>query len=415
MFAVGLNTKERVCVHKLRKMFKLQENKDRYNYTNKPNNISTYNTHFLHKIEKTREIISALDEVLKKPPATIKQNSINAAGSRFHRNLLIDKIDNLSETYKINIAEYLIEKNNEKFFEMITSENYTIQVDNIISTISEIIDELPETNSSKKDLMAQIHQILKINLEIELTHSHLRANTDDYCAECKKPLSILSSTSELVCEECGTVTKLVGVIFENSQFYNQDGQKTKHGYYMPMRHYGAWRERIHAEEKKTFPPEDLRKIQQHLNGNNIYRNNLDCEKMRNCLKNCGLTQYNDNTSLLVTIFTKGQKIPPKFTNEENKIILMKFNEAINLYKTIKHEDSLKRPHYPYIYYKICEDTFDPASAKDEKERESFREKIKILDWIYLQSKETVVKNDKIYREICEKSDGYLKYRPTKIG
>jgi hypothetical protein len=75
---------------------------------------------------------------------------------------------------------------------------------------------------------------------------------------------------------------------------------------------------------------------------------------------------------------------------------------MSLYEQVATEGGNK-PYYPYFIYKLYEDEFkdDPA-------------KLRILEYIHLQSKDTVTKNDIIYRSIAELAppeDGIV-YRPT---
>jgi len=39
---------------------------------------------------------------------------------------------------------------------------------------------------------------------------------------------IQANTSELLCIKCGEIHTLIGSVFEDSQFYNQEGNRYKH-------------------------------------------------------------------------------------------------------------------------------------------------------------------------------------------
>jgi hypothetical protein len=58
---------------------------------------------------------------------------------------------------------------------------------------------------------------------------------------------------------------------------------------------------------------------------------------------------------------------------------------MKLYDMVNPEGGNK-PYYPYFIYKILEEMF-----KDNAE------KSRLLDYIHLQSRETVIKNDKYYQ------------------
>ena len=63
-------------------------------------------------------------------------------------------------------------------------------------------------------------------------------------------------------------------------------------------------------------------------------------------------------------------------------------------------DRQNKPYYPYFIYKILENMFCKSS------------KIRILECIHLQSRETVIDNDLIYEKICDSSNGEFTFKPT---
>ncbi len=84
---------------------------------------------------------------------------------------------------------------------------------------------------------------------------------------------------------------------------------------------------------------------------------------------------------------------------------MRFNKAMRLYDIVVPGGGNK-PYYPYFIYKIMEYEFRNKP-----------EKLRLLDFIHLQSRETVIKNDKLFKRMCEladKNDG-LVYEPTDPG
>jgi hypothetical protein len=66
-------------------------------------------------------------------------------------------------------------------------------------------------------------------------------------------MAIDAARSELRCRdvECGAIRELVGTVFDDSQFYSQEGQKAKSGTFNPNRHFQFWWTHILARE-----PED---------------------------------------------------------------------------------------------------------------------------------------------------------------
>jgi hypothetical protein len=123
--------------------------------------------------------------------------------------------------------------------------------------------------------------------------------------------------------------------------------------------------------------------------------------MRKILKDPSvkLTCLYDNTPLLVKTF--GGEPPPTLSYSERRIVSIKFNKLMELYNEIVPCGN--NPYYPYFIYKILERLFPQG-----------HEKRCILDYIHLQSRDTVIKNDNIYKEICKLSnpEDELVYVPT---
>lgn len=72
----------------------------------------------------------------------------------------------------------------------------------------------------------------------------------DRCPACGGDMAVDAGRSELRCcdAECGTIRELVGTVFDDSQFYSQEGQKAKSGTFNPNRHFQFWWSHILARE-----------------------------------------------------------------------------------------------------------------------------------------------------------------------
>ena len=87
-------------------------------------------------------------------------------------------------------------------------------------------------------------------------------------------MSIDSYLSAMVCEKCGMINEMLGTVFEDDQFYYQEGNRSKHGTYDPSKHCKFWVERIQARENTEIPSEiiEIIKIIEIINSKtpNIY-------------------------------------------------------------------------------------------------------------------------------------------------
>jgi hypothetical protein len=203
--------------------------------------------------------------------------------------------------------------------------------------------------------------------------------------------------SKLTCNICGNVYKLVGSSYTES---SENTTKVKSSGY-DIKHYKYWMERIQANGEKTIPQDKYDKIELFIKRNNILKCNINCVLMRKILKDPSvkLTSLYDNAPLLVKLF--GGTPPPTLTYAEQRIVSIKFNKLMELYNEIVPCGN--NPYYPYFIYKILERLFPPN-----------HEKRYILDYIHLQSRDTVIKNDITYKEMCKmaKPEDDLVYVPT---
>jgi hypothetical protein len=243
-----------------------------------------------------------------------------------------------------------------------------------------------------------------LSIADSLTPYNHTNKTDYETCTCGAKMIVAPISSELFCpnDECGEIRVLHGTVFEDYQFYNQDGQKTKHGSYTHMRHLKFWIERIQARENKEFNARDYEKINNCIKRDGVLSSVLNCAVMRSYIKECNLTTLNNHATLLVRI--KTGRLPPQITYDENVELSNKFAKMMELYDRLNPEETFDRqnkPYYPYFIYKILESMFRRNPQK-----------IKLLDCIHLQTHATVSENDSIYMKICEASNGDFVYKPT---
>jgi|SRR3989344_1226892 len=341
-------------------------------------------------------------------------------------NLLVADIEILEENYRIASVRILTdyyeetdiqtdveEKYTKVYYQIITSENYASRLQDILTqlqAISEKIETAFNVQEVKTGLTSRVHhthieqarQKLTAASSFDLTVTIPKSNYE--ICKCGMKMTINPKTSQLCCELCGKTKILYGTVFEDNQFYNQEGQKTKHGSYDPNRHFKFWMDRIQAKENKVFPREDIEIIEAIIKRDGYNNADITCDLMRKFLKEAKLTSYNDHVPLLLKLITGRQ--PPQLTFNENRVFAMKFNKIMMIYHAIiavSEEKKGNRPYYPYFIRKIAEQEF--AGNK---------EKLEILKFIHLQSGDTVTRHDKIYERICANADPEdgLVYSPT---
>lgn len=246
----------------------------------------------------------------------------------------------------------------------------------IISTIKQLLNKYQKTIVD--------YNIDKINYDI---------------CDCGFKMIIRSNTSELICIECGNIKNLIGTIFQDSQFYNQEGNRYKHGSYIPSRHCRYWIDRIQAKENTTIDKKFIDKIENCIKRDGIKnKKKISIEQFRKYLKETKLSVYNDHIPLIRKYITG--ITPPQLTHSELSLLFNYFDKSVKTYNNIKPKTKLNCIYYPYILYKILE-----IVIVCPKRRRN------ILCCIHLQGNKTLIDNDNNWKLICQKFDD-LPYKPT---
>ena len=220
----------------------------------------------------------------------------------------------------------------------------------------------------------------------------------DVCL-CGNKMTIQSNTSELLCIKCGYIHTLIGSVFEDSQFFNQEGNRYKHGSYDPNRHCKFWIERIQAKENTIIDKSYIEKIEKCIKRDKIENiKNISVKQFRLYLKQTNLSKLNDHIPLIKKIITG--YIPPQLNHNELHLLFNYFDKATKTYETIKPSSKKNSLYYPFLLYKLLE-----IIITDENKKNG------LLNCIHLQSYETLIDNDKIWAEICKHNKEFV-YKPT---
>lgn len=146
------------------------------------------------------------------------------------------------------------------------------------------------------------------------------------------------------------------------------------------RHARQWLDQAQAIEKKEFDEKDENAIRDEITRMDLAPYELSCEKMRAILKEPTVraTKLNNHIPLLIKTF--GGPTPPRLTYAEEQEVIALFMRLMQVYEMIS-EPGNKR-YYPYFLYQVLLHIFADNPSK-----------IGILNFIHLQSRETVIKND----------------------
>jgi hypothetical protein len=297
------------------------------------------------------------------------------------------------KTYTIEtisfISEYYDDSKTDKNSVSDLYSNYLISSNyiNILNEYTEYIE-----NNFSNLCNTQLKKIKKINIS-----THVSDIETDIC-ECKGKMIMFQELSEYKCTSCGRLKYMIGSLLDISQSNNTSVIKSKYGSYDPGKHCRFWINRIQAKELFNISSSCIETIKKCLKRDNITNLKfLKCVQIRNYLKENKMSEYNDHVPYIRRLINN--VFPPQLTYEESLELYNYFDQVNNIYDSIKDNNKTNTIYYPYIIYKILEAILSSGNRK-----------YLILECIHLQSRETLIVNDKIWEKICKYID--ITYIPT---
>jgi hypothetical protein len=287
------------------------------------------------------------------------------------------------------------------YYTFIEKENICSNLDNTLNKIKICI-----TRAIKRGLINIEDTVLQeIRTHVKAYNNLSLCNTIntvkyDICLNCDMVMQIHPNSSELVCTNCGSTTVLVGTVFEDDQFFYQEGQRIKYGSYDPSKYFRTWMDKIQAKEIKEIPEKVINDVKTLIKQDVRNVDEITCKKIRSFLRISKNTEYNEYVPLIRKLITG--IAPPQLTDYEIQLVNLYFDKTMKIYNEIKAPNKSNCFYHPYFIYKIIEHVL-----KDGDPNRSH----KILSCIHLQSRETLIKNDSIWCEICVYIED-INYKPT---
>jgi hypothetical protein len=350
--------------------------------------VEIHHKNILKRIKKLYELF----EIIKSN--NIQLDIITSGKLKRAKNTL----DSLSENYEVDVVSSLI-----SYYEGNSSASIMYQTqlleNNYIGKINECHNIMliiigKYVNNCESPILISLKKKYE---NIEMVADPEKINYKE--CPCGEAMEVFPVNSELICPKCGFIKILYGTVFEDTQFYNQEGQRTKHGSYDPSRHCRIWVSKIQARGSVDIPAKCIDLLVECVKRDGITDGRrVLCSQIRKYLKEIHYTIYNDYIPFIRKIITG--VVPPQLTNSELRLLYNIFDKAMHIYDTIKPMFKHNGMYYPYIIYKILDHILDNNMRKR-----------KILECIHLQSRETLISNDDTWSDICEEIDG-IKYKPT---
>lgn len=300
----------------------------------------------------------------------------------------INRIENIYNTNTIDCFNDYYQDIEPKEAEIIYFLNLTTI--NIESKMRELV-----TNSNKIISLLGVHNdtgVIKIMNAIETNDVSIPIEPIDYEMCCQSKMETFSNISQLYCPHCGKIVDIKGMVFEDAQFYSQEGKKTKHGRYDRIKTFHKWMDNILARGKVKISKVDLDKISTCIERDGLGKMGnaptLTLRHIRAYLQELDITNYNCNASYLLANFSG--IYPPQLTVSEYNKITIYYKKVIDMYS--KDPVGSNTPYCPYFIYKIIEELW-PAD----------KIKLQLLNYIHLKKPNTLMKWDNEWRKICAKN------------
>lgn len=310
------------------------------------------------------------------------------------KQLLQTQLQSIRTKYTITTSIYYIENDADKYRDIVSSE----QIETDLDRFRDILLESAKTNRKPN------FEWKKLNVTPD------DENKYNICKSCGITMMIDEENSVLKCSLCKTMFELVGAVFDDSQFYSQEGQKAKSGNFNPTRHFHSWWTRILALESEDEigdinDPENqygekiLGQMKQIIKRDSKKLLLLTINDIRNMLRELKRTDLNRNASLFLKKLT-GIAPPAPNTLISDRVEKI-FSKVVEIGEKNMRTNRMNRDYYPFYIYKIL----DGILPEDDYENR------RIMFYIYLQSDDTLANDDLDWKAICEFIPE-IEYRPT---
>ena len=143
-----------------------------------------------------------------------------------------------------------------------------------------------------------------------------------------------------------------------------------------------------------IPKTVINAIKSSIKNENMFIENITCDTIRKYLKRLKKTEYNNHVSLIKKNITNIE--PSQLTDHETRIVCLYFGIVVQLFTTLRNNNDKNDPncpYHPFFIYKIIEQILkDPYQKKRCND---------ILSCIHLQSRNTLIENDRLWFNICD--------------
>jgi hypothetical protein len=355
------------------------------------------------------------------------------------------ELDSLIKTYKFGITELEMES-------IFTDENFQLFLikENVVFKITDILANLQHLVVKNSKIQSYINVCKNITLT-----THVNDVLYDICSKCNVKMIKKVDDCMLCCVVCGITNDLEGTAEEEIAICNNEIQETKKQKYtnIIVKCAQTCLDYIQAKISTNISEKIIDKVKKCIHNDCI--NNMEkinCSLIRKYLKSISVDDYNNCVPLIYKII-RGVA-PPQLSEKEEQTCISYFKLVIMFFDKTKLSAKSNRPYHFYFIYKILELIIDGYLVKVDKDNQDCeidesetmsviilnkayidlvqsgncssvekksnkgvwktsqtKRKQDILSCIHLQSKDTLVKNDKFWKQLCEHIPEFV-YKPT---
>jgi len=215
----------------------------------------------------------------------------------------------------------------------------------------------------------------------------------DTCS-CGEKMKVDLETGCISCQSCGLCKESALALFKEDRGAGSgDSQKIKSNTYKVSKHFETWLNRILAIEVRAGAYAIVPKIKEYFRGAGVPKDLIEYTGIRKFLKKNNLKDYYETISWFLKEVTG--RSPPDLTDSERMDIAYRFDVIIDTFDRIRNSTDAKplgRTYYPFFIYKIIQTKFANRP-----------EKLRLLNYIHVQSEKTLEKNESLYHKILQEA------------
>ena len=210
------------------------------------------------------------------------------------------------------------------------------------------IENVGRTQNERSKASQIIHEY---TVNIEGGVPKFQIESKDTCEKCKQHMSLHTTTSMMVCANCGIATPFLDATAALLSF-SDDSYEYCSFSYKRINHFSEWIASMQAKESTDIPQSVLDIIMERLRDERIHdTSQITLQKIREILKRFRLRKYYEHVQLIHNKITN--EPPPRLTPDQEEKIKLLFMAASSAFSRVCPSDRRNFVSYSFIIQKLC--------------------------------------------------------------